>query len=156
LVYKNSINGVDWFYSIPVVVSRQSKRKTKMKNDEYEKLFKRACEIYCDYTISRYLIVNTSGQENGIEKASRHQELCEFYADVFGWMNNDSFTDTEAIETLHDTSQSLTSYLDAQIGFPLTGRPDYDKFRKLFFERFHELAMSVYESANKKKAKRNK
>jgi len=49
----------------------------------------------------------------------------------------------EAYMAVHTETQRLTDYMDEVIGFPLSGRPDYDTLAPAFFKRFHTLAMQA-------------
>lgn len=107
-------------------------------------LFKNACRIHTHFAIARYLMANSEGRLDGFEKAQRHIELCKFYVAVArGCSDPDeaAIEYTEDLEKVHEATQELTGYLDERIGFPITGRPDYDKLIPLFFEQFHELAI---------------
>ena len=108
-------------------------------------LFKNAARIHTHFMVARYLMANADGRQDGAEKSQRHIELCAFYvAAIHGADPEQVICDyTEDFEAVHEATQELTSYLDEQIGFPLTGRPDYDRLGPLFFERFHELAMTA-------------
>ncbi len=114
-----------------------------------QNLFKNACRISTRFLISRYLLSNTDGRLDGAEKATRHQELCEFYvASVLGLPDPDlvrrrSGLGEDLYQAVHEKTQDLTDYLDEVIGFPLKGKPDHDVLEPLFFDKFHELAMSV-------------
>jgi hypothetical protein len=87
---------------------------------------------------------NAEGRWSGSEKAQRHMELCQFYVAAFKFHGDPDTVRREfpkAYEAVHYKTQELTGFLDEKIGFPLTGRPDYEKLEPLFFEQFHELAM---------------
>ena len=106
--------------------------------------FKNACRIHTDFSVARYLMSNADGRQDGAEKAHYHMELCKFYvAAVRGHADPDTVRREyeDDFQAVHEKTQELTSYLDEAIGFPITGRPDYDTLKPLFFERFHELAM---------------
>lgn len=108
-------------------------------------LFKNACRLHLDFPIHRYLMANAEGRWDGAEKAQRHLEMSYFYAAVVHGVSEDQariFHD-ETYMAVHDNTQTLTDNLDTEIGFPLTGRPDYDALAPKFFERFHELAMQA-------------
>lgn len=113
-------------------------------------LFKNACRIHTDFMVARYLMSNADGRQNGVEKATRHGELCRFYVAVVRGCDPDHAARDYMDDYLavHESTQALTSYLDEQIGFPLTGRPDYDHLGPMFFERFHELAMTTLMGPN--------
>ena len=115
---------------------------------EISELFKQACKIHTQGLIARYLISNADGRQDGAEKAHRHQELCCFYVAVyFGLDDPDTVRRKHEAEykAVHAKTQELTDYLDEIIRFPLQGRPDYRALIPLFFEKFHELALSVLE-----------
>lgn len=109
-------------------------------------MFKNACRICTEYAVVRYLMSNAEGRENGAEKAEYHIKLCQFYV-AFVRGQDDPATISpydKDFKLIHAKTQQLTSYLDDAIGFPLKGTPDYDSLKVLFFERFHELALSVF------------
>jgi hypothetical protein len=107
--------------------------------------FDAACRIYLSPIITRYLLVHQEGRWDGVEKAIRHSELCKFYVAVYrGQMDPEAIQETDALYCeVHDATQSLTDHLDEAIGFPLVGRPDYDRLVPLFFEQFHVLALAA-------------
>lgn len=112
--------------------------------------FKNSCRVALNYLITRYLICNSEGSQDGAEKADTHRELCNFYIAVKYGLK-DSYSANKYLDDfdlIHDATQELTSYMDTQIGFPIKGRPDYDILVPKFFERFHDLAiksLSIYE-----------
>lgn len=111
-----------------------------------EQLFKNACWLRLSLIIERYLMSNAEGRWDGAEKATRHSELCSFYvAVVKGSRDEDRVRADygEDYSRVHHATQALTDNLDEVIGFPLSGRPDYDVLGPLFFEHFHCLAMSA-------------
>ncbi|TXT25146.1 MAG: hypothetical protein FD134_1222 [Gallionellaceae bacterium] len=108
--------------------------------------FKNACRIHTDFMVGRYLMSNADGRQNGAEKAHYHMELCKFYVAVTRGHDDPRTVREEYeedFEVVHERTQELTSFLDERIGFPLTGRPDYDTLKPLFFDLFHELAMAA-------------
>lgn len=102
-----------------------------------------ACRIYLTPLIARYLLVHQEGRLDGVEKATRHREMCQFYVAVHrGLSDPDLIPVTDALyNNIHEDTRALTDYLDESIGFPLVGQPDYDRLVPLFFERFHSLAL---------------
>jgi hypothetical protein len=108
--------------------------------------FKQACRIHTSFAVHRYLMANTHGRWDGAEKATRHRELCQFYAAVHLEVEpEDVELAGPMYAAIHEGTQALTDYLDEAIGFPLEGKPDYDLLAPLFFERFHTLAMAAAE-----------
>ena len=108
--------------------------------------FKNACRIHTDFMAARYLMSNADGRQDGAEKAHYHMELCKFYVSAARGHDDPDTVRREYeddFQAVHDKTQGLTSYLDREIGFPIAGRPDYDTLKPLFFERFHELAMTA-------------
>lgn len=108
--------------------------------------FKHVCWLHTRFMITRYLMSNAEGRWDGAEKALRHTELCQFYvAAVRGHDDPDTvrrqFEDD--YQAVHSRTQELTDRMDEAIGFPLVGQPKYDKLDRLFFDRFHELAISA-------------
>lgn len=105
-----------------------------------------ACRVHTDFMVNRYLMSCSDGREDGAEKALRHSELCSFYvAVVHGFSDPDVARREreEAYMAVHTETQHLTDYMDEVIGFPLSGRPDYDALAPAFFKRFHTLAMQA-------------
>jgi len=107
--------------------------------------FKHVCWIHTAWTIHRYLMSNAEGRWDGAEKALRHRELCQFYVAAVRGQEPDrvSSVDNSDYEAVHEGTRELTDYLDTAIGFPITGRPEYDDLAPRFFEKFHALAMSA-------------
>lgn len=108
--------------------------------------FKNACRIHISFAIGRYLMSNAEGRQNGAEKAQRHREMCQFYVAAVRGVDDPErvhFAHDDDYQAVHTATQALTDYLDETIGFPLESDPDYDRLEPLFFERFHELAMSA-------------
>lgn len=118
-------------------------------------MFKSACRIHTRFMVARYLISNADGRQDGAEKAQRHLELCQFYVAAVRGHGDPERVRREYeddFQAVHGATQKLTSYLDEAIGFPLTGRPDYDQLGPLFFEQFHELAMAALMPPNEPRA----
>jgi hypothetical protein len=88
---------------------------------------------------------NADGRQDGAEKADRHDKLCRTFLayhhkcnpDLSRRKHNDDWW------KVHNKTQELTSFMDEKIGFPLKGRPDYDKLAPLFFDMFIELATAA-------------
>lgn len=90
-------------------------------------------------------MANAEGRWDGAEKAQRHRELCEFYVSCYS-NSLDRRALQKRIKAVHEATQVyLTDKMDEVIGFPLTGRPEYDSLAKLFFEYFHDIACRVLE-----------
>ena len=104
--------------------------------------FKNACRVATEYSIHRYLICNSAGRLDGVEKAEVHRELCNFYIAIkHGLSCSDKAGKyIDDFELVHEATSKLTSYMDTEIGLPISDRPDYDKLVPLFFEKFHDLA----------------
>lgn len=112
----------------------------------YARMLEWACRVHTNHAVHRYLMCNSAGRLDGAEKALRHAELCRFYlAVVYGTHDPDRAGGEypDEYERVHDATQALTDYMDEAIGFPIEGRPDYDKLAPAFFERFHALAMQA-------------
>lgn len=116
----------------------------------------RALWLLMDFDINRYLMANTAGRLNGGEKAERHLALCTTYCMVMldvGLPNGDrafgrlSSERRSLMMFIHDWTQTLTGYMDTEIGFPIEDRPDYDKLAPKFFARFIELCEEAVEAA---------
>lgn len=113
--------------------------------------FKNACRVHTARTIARYLMSNADGRWDGAEKAVRHRELCSFYLAAKYGISDPEFalqTHIEEYQLLHEYTQELTDNLDVEIGFPVKGRPDYDRLESLFFERFHALAIEFLSTSS--------
>ena len=112
--------------------------------------------VLMEFDIHRYLMSNTEGRCDGAEKAERHINLSNYYvasvrlcdicrasrraiADGRGEQGEID----ELVWKVHNHTQALTSYMDEVIGFPLTGRPDYDDLSPKFFKEFIRLAREV-------------
>jgi hypothetical protein len=105
--------------------------------------FKNAARISLQFAVHRYLQSNSKGRLNGVEKAEAHSQMCIFYvackhgiADTFRVRRNHE----DEYQLVHEATQSLTSYLDEQIGFPIHAVPDYDDLAPKFFDKFHQIA----------------
>jgi len=107
--------------------------------------FKHVCWLHTQFMIARYLMSNAEGREDGAEKALRHRELCKFYVAAVRGTEVDEHSDSliTDYENVHANTQKLTDYMDTEIGFPITGRPDYTLLEKLFFNKFHILALEA-------------
>ena len=107
--------------------------------------FKHVCWLHTQHLVNRYLMSNADGREDGAEKAHRHIQLCCFYVAAIRGVEEDSFEAKlgDDFDAVHELTSDFTSYMDEQIGFPLKGRPDYDKLAPLFFEKFHCLALKA-------------
>lgn len=98
--------------------------------------------------IHRYLMANAEGRCDGYAKAMHHIELCKIYVasvrmcevDNAGREHVDADDWTLLYSVIHDASQDLTSFMDEVIGFPITGRPDYEVLAPKFFKEFVRLA----------------
>lgn len=89
---------------------------------------------------------NAEGRWDGAEKAQRHREMCLYYVAAYNGLYSDdnlSIDYEDQYEAVHTNTQQLTDFLDEQIGFPLSGRPDYDNLIPLFFDKFHSLALEA-------------
>lgn len=109
------------------------------------KKLKQACWLHLDHAIHRYLLSNADGRENPGEKAEQHLAMSYFYVAMHKGIELEQVRlhHHDAYMAVHDHTQSLTSYLDEQIGFPLRGRPDYEDLAPKFFEKFHALALEA-------------
>jgi hypothetical protein len=106
-------------------------------------LFKNACRIHLEQLVIRYLMANTEGRLDGVEKATRHMEMCQFYVCAYaGGINPESVSVNDGMyQSIHKSTQTMTDRMDESIGFPLSAiRPDYDRLSELFFNQFHDLA----------------
>jgi hypothetical protein len=110
--------------------------------------------------IHRYLMSNAEGRLDGAEKAEQHIQMSYIYVasrmgtpiDLaprirYNWYAKDG-TEYEAFlyKHIHDeTAENLTDYMDEVIGFPITGRPDYNDLAPKFFKEFLRIADKAYE-----------
>lgn len=101
--------------------------------------------LLMSFDVHRYLMSCADGRWDGAEKAQRHQNLCRMYiASVKGCeVDQALMLHYDYWNAIHEKTQELTSCMDDRIGFPLHGRPDYDKLAPLFFDEFIRLADSV-------------
>ena len=108
-------------------------------------LFKQSLYIGMRFTCGRYLMSNAHGRWDGAEKAQRHMELCQYIiASVFGCDVDVARREHEnEYQAVHTATQVLTDNLDAEIGFPIDSKPDYDDLEPKFFNRFFDLAMTA-------------
>jgi len=106
--------------------------------------------LLMEHDINRYLMSNAEGRQDGYAKAMHHIKLCEIYVagikgcsiDKAGMIFNDG-GESFLYEDIHDKTQALTAYMDEVIGFPITGRPDYDRLAPKFFREFVKLAKTA-------------
>lgn len=131
--------------------SLKSELEAARKEDER---FKTARMIATNHMIHRYLMSNADGRWDGAEKALRHEELCTYYVGLHLGITALDLVRGRCAEVgeclyqaVHTATQELTGYLDEKIGFPLSGRPDYDNLAPLFFEQFDELALKAIKQA---------
>ena len=111
---------------------------------DYLALFKNACWHANSMVKHRYLMSCADGRWDGAEKAQRHAELCTFYVAAVRGVADSAHVrryHESDYQFVHGATQALTDNLDTEIGFPLTGRPDYDRLAPRFFERFHAIAI---------------
>lgn len=88
---------------------------------------------------------NADGRQDGAEKAEQHITLCELFIAsvelctpdevIWGKKRNSPFWRVH-----NQTADGLTDRMDEVIGFPITGRPDYDRLAPKFFNVFIDLA----------------
>ena len=100
-----------------------------------------ACQIALYQTIFRYLMAHEEGRWDGFEKALRHKELIQFYIAMnSGVVSPENIAvNTQSYITLHEATRVITDNLDTAIGFPLTGKPDYDQLVPAFFSLIHTI-----------------
>ena len=105
----------------------------------HEDMLSMACRIHTEFTITRYLMSNAEGSWSGSEKATRHAELCKFYVAIAKGCSDPEIVrrqHEDVYKAVHRATQELTDNLDEVIGFPLTGKPDFQKLVPLFFNHF--------------------
>lgn len=106
------------------------------------KQLRHAMWLHLQPQISKYLMSCSEGSWSGANKALTHIEMCQFYVAVYRGIDPDRVRryNEADFKAVHTATQALTDHLDEEIGFPLMGKPDYDRLEPAFFERFHELA----------------
>jgi hypothetical protein len=106
--------------------------------------------------ICQYLFSNTAGRENGYSKAIHHIEISTIYVASQELCLVDrvehSSARNEKMRKVHDATQTLTAYMEKEIGFP-KDRESYnlDRMAYKFFERFIELADEEWKKIHSKK-----
>ena len=107
--------------------------------DKMEKYFKNACRIHTHFSCARYIIA--VHRNDGGEKATRHVELSEFYAEAVGKGKSDLW------KRIHDNTQELTNNLDVHCGFSYEDHlaDKSNEWTEKFFDKFHEIAMNTAE-----------
>jgi len=122
---------------------------------QIEKRFKRKnlhlLWMLMEFPIIRYLLSNTRGRLNGMEKAEQHINLCAIFIASYKQCSIDKARTDEDWIKIHEATQKLTGYLDTEIGFPVNEESceiDYDKLAKKFFKRFIALAENCFSQEN--------
>lgn len=112
------------------------------KTEGLRRTIAHACRIALFPVIYRYLLSHEEGRWSGYEKAQRHREMLQFYiAMQTGVSDPEKIDVTDArYKLLHGATRVVTDHLDEVLGFPLQGKPDYDRLVPLFFEAFHRIA----------------
>lgn len=107
--------------------------------------------LLMDFDINRYLMSNADGRQDGAEKAECHFRLCKTFLAGYFKCEIDSAMSLHytRFDMLHSATQELTDNLPDEIGFPLKGRPDYDKLAPLFFDKFLDIAYKSLEGSMK-------
>ena len=105
--------------------------------------------LLMEFPIHRYLLANTKGRLNGMEKAEKHLALSAIYVAAKKKCSIDKAKSYDEWMIVHDATQKLTGCLDTEIGFPIdeTDDIDYDKFSHKFFDKFIALAEEAYNNA---------
>ena len=106
------------------------------------KQLRHAMWLHLQPMIGRHLASHAGCSWSSASKANAHEELCKFYVAVYRGIDPDRVRryHEDAYQAVHAATQALTDHLNEEIGFPLMGKPDYDRLEPAFFERFHELA----------------
>lgn len=100
--------------------------------------------LLMEHDIYRYLISNSYGRENGVDKSNYHISLIKkMVAYIKCVTPYDQMIIEQPFESLHKYTRKLTDNLDKEIGFPLNEQPDYDQLVPLFFHRFIELCLEL-------------
>lgn len=104
-----------------------------------------------DFSIVRYLIANTKGRLNGLEKSNRHKELsCIFLASKLLCSYEKACNDDRWIK-IHDATSTLTDNMDKEIGFDINSEDlDYNYLSGKFFNRFLYYAEKCWEDIERK------
>lgn len=115
--------------------------------------------LLMEHPIHRYLMSNAEGRLDGSEKAEQHIQMSYIYVASrqgtpidcaprieYNWSFKDGPVYTEFLyKKIHDaTAEGLTDYMDEVIGFPITGRPEYNTLAPKFFKEFIRLADEAY------------
>ena len=82
-----------------------------------------------EHDVYRYLMSNTYGREDGIEKAERHINISSIIVSFILCEKYSERKHTEIMMEVHDyLAEILTDRMDEVIGFPIYDkRPDYDE-----------------------------
>ena len=118
---------------------------------------RRALWLLMEKDIRLYLMANTEGRYDNINKATLHATMCENWCKVVLGIDkypssDESFAshgeaNIQVLRRIHDETRMVTSYLDTEIGFPIYDRnPDYDALAPLFFEKFLDVCESAMAS----------
>ena len=101
-----------------------------------------------DFDCHHYLMVHAKGRSDGMEKAERHRDLCKTFTSALCCLPYDKVTVlTKEYKLVHEATQSLTGYLDKEIGFPLDEEyPNYDVLVPKFFKKFYAIARKTLRS----------
>jgi hypothetical protein len=102
-----------------------------------------------EWPIHRYLLANTKGRLNGVEKAERHLYMSAIFVASKKRCSIDKAKSYDEWMKVHDATQKLTGHLDTEIGFPIdeTDDMDYNKLSRKFFDKFIALAEEAYNNA---------
>lgn len=109
-------------------------------------MFRNAMRLLTNFDVNRYLISCADGRQNGALKAHHHIALCTaFVAALTGEIHDSArMRHPELYEAIHSATQdALTDRMDEVIGFPLSGRSDYDTLAPKFFDVFFDAAMAT-------------
>lgn len=96
-----------------------------------------ALHTLLDFYIARYLMANTKGREDGIEKSEQHWKISNILAEFVLATSANAKTRTASISIHNYLANILTDRMDEVIFFPLD-KPlygtEYDQFKEAFFD----------------------
>ena len=114
--------------------------KASLKNQNRHLLW-----MLMQFSIGRYLLSNTYGRLNGLEKSEKHIELSAIFIAAKTFSDTDSAKNHENLMLIHDATTKLTDHLDKEIGFPINDQPeDYEELSRKFFDKFICLAEEAW------------
>lgn len=102
------------------------------------------------FDIIRYLLSNTHGRHDPVEKADRHMEISGIIFSYIFAREYNELKDWPIMMKIHDyLAEILTDKLDEAIGFPIykeSHEIDYDEYAKRFFNFIVENMNNIKEN----------